>query len=442
MKHSGIRLVVGVLILLVVVTALAGTVVWIKISALKNQLAENLGNALGAKVEVSSLALDLWKGEVHAAGIVLTNQRPDAPWDSGEISQATVRFHLRDLIAKTTPLSVDVGSWSVVLHPHNANEVPGEASGASTPMASLEAPSSHRVQVTQLTAHEGEAEIDLAPDRKVLIHGVAFDSGNNDGGSVWTTHLRATSIDAGSLALGASSVEIRGDSDKITFSTLRMECAQGAITGDGDVALGGLHETHVNLKAVDVPVSMLVSVEWQMKLSGLASGNVAYEGNDQGAQAQGQLSLAGGKFNILPFLGKMTSFLGMPDLSGIEVDKATADFAWKDRALHLTNIDIRKTDVTRITGQVDVSASNQVDGHLQLGLPSSILSRWPQLQATIFPAGTDDYGWADVHLTGTPDHLQEDLSSRVLAAGIQSGGSLLNQGAQKASDLLKSFMGP
>jgi hypothetical protein len=47
-----------------------------------------------------------------------------------------------------------------------------------------------------------------------------------------------------------------------------------------------------------------------------------------------------------------------------------------------------------------------------------------------------------VHLTGTPDHLQEDLSSRVLAVGVQNGSDLLKEGGQKAMDLWKSFMGP
>jgi len=440
MKHSGIRLAAGVLVLLLVVAVAGGVFVWIKVAALKSQLAESLGGALGAKVEVSSLSLDLWKGEVHAAGITLTNQRPDAPWDRGEISQATVRFHLRDLIARVMPLSVDVASWSVVLHARGAAETPGASVPESTP-APAENPSSHRVQVTQLTAHEGDVEIDLAPGRQVLVHGVTFDSGSN-GGEFWTTHLQAASLSAGSLQLDASSVEMRSEPGRITFSNLRMQCAQGMITGEGEAALGGTHETRVSLKAVDVPVTMLVSVAWQMKLSGLAAGTVAYQGNDQNAEAHGQLALTGGKFNILPFLGKMTALVGLPDITGVEVDKATTDFAWQNGVLHLTNIDIRKNNVTRIAGQVDVDAGNQVDGHLKLGLPVTAFSQWVPLQTTVFPDTHDDYDWADVHLTGTPDHLQEDLTSRVVAQGVQSGGDMLNQGTQKAMDLLKSFMGP
>ena len=51
--------------------------------------------------------------------------------------------------------------------------------------------------------------------------------------------------------------------------------------------------------------------------------------------AQGDVSLDHAKFNVLPWLGKVTLMVGLPDLSGVEVDKATSDFMWKDGALHL-----------------------------------------------------------------------------------------------------------
>jgi hypothetical protein len=125
----------------------------------------------------------------------------------------------------------------------------------------------------------------------------------------------------------------------------------------------------------------------------------------------------------------------------VEVDKATTDFEWKDGTLHLTNLDVRKNDVARIAGAVDIDAQDQVDGKLKLGLPSIVTAKWPQLQEKVFPVQLEDYNWADVHLTGTPDHLQEDLTPRLLTAGLGQGTDLLNQATQKATDLFNSFMG-
>ena len=282
--------------------------------------------------------------------------------------------------------------------------------------------------------------MDFSDDRKVNMHGIDFDS-SDDGGGVWTTQLEAASIQAGTLAVGASSVLIRGDADKLTFSELRMQCPPGAITGEGEVATSGGHDAQLTLKAVDVPVTMLVAIDWQTELSGLATVDLKYLGNDQGGNAQGSVSISHGKFNVLPWVGKVTMLVGLPDISGVEVDKATTDFAWKDGVLHLTNIDVRKNDVTRIAGGVDVDAQGNVDGKLKLGLPSMVTAKWPQLQASVFPVQFQDYNWADVHLTGTPSHLQEDLTPRLVGAGLNQGGDLLKQATEKASDLLNSVLG-
>lgn len=437
MNRSAVRVVLGILAVLVLIAGAGSAFIWWKIAGLKEQLVRDLEKALGAQVQVASIDFDLWKGELHAAGISLVNERTSAPWEKGDISQATVRFQLHDVFASNLPVSVEVSSWNVVLHsPLRTAETPP----ATDPVDATSAPAKGRIQVTQLTAQEGSVEMDFSDDRKVIFHGVSFEAANN-GAGVWTTHLQAASIVAGALETGASSVEIRGEQDKITFSNLRMQCDPGIITGEGEVTLDGKHDAWIDLKATDVPVTMLVAVAWKMALSGLASGDLHYEGNDQGGSAKGQLAVNHGKFNVLPWLGKVTSLVGLQDISNVEVDKATSDFEWKDRTLHLTNLDVRKNDVTRITGEVDLDANGQVDGKLKLGLPSTVTAKWPQLQEKIFSVQREDYNWADVHLTGTPDHLQEDLTPRLLTVGMGQGSDLLNQGVQKATDLFNKVLG-
>jgi len=438
MSRSFVRVILGILLVLILLGGAGGAFVWWKIAGLKEMLLSDLGKALGASIQATSIDLDIWKGELRAAGITLVNEKPSAPWDKGDISQVTVRFHLSDIFSPKMPVSVEVSSWNVVLHsPLRTAETPPTDS-ISQPDAEA-APSSGRIEVTQISAQEGTAEIDFSDDRKVSVHGISFDASNN-GANVWTTQLQASSIDAGSLEAGASSVQILGEQGKITFSDLHMQCGQGIVTGDGDVALEGNHEADINLKAVDLPVTMLVSVDWQMKLSGLASGDLRFEGNDQGGSAKGQMAVNQGKFNVLPWLGKVTSMVGLEDISDVEVDKATTDFEWKDHSLELTNLDVRKNDVVRVGGTIGVDAQGQVDGRLKLGLPSVATSKWPLLQDKVFPVQLEDYNWADVHLTGTPDHLTEDLTPRLLAAGLNQGTNLLNQATQKATDLINNFM--
>jgi hypothetical protein len=441
MSRPAVRILLGVLLVVILLLAASGALVWWKISHLKEQMVKNLGAAIGADVQISSIQLDPWKGEFRAVGISLVNQRPSAPWDKGDISQATVHFHLSDLFSPKLPVTVEVSSWNLTLHGSPVVAPTGTPSSSQAMEDTSSASSAPGwIQVTALSAQEGTVEVDFAQDKKMMARGVAFESSDN-GGGVWNTQLRAVSITAGTLQAGPSSVLIRGETGKVAFSELRMQCDQGGITGDGELTLDGNHDAKIDLKAADVPVTMLVALKWQLKLSGLASGSLIYQGNDQGGDAKGNLAVTHGKFNVLPWLGKVTTLVGLEDISGVELDKATSDFEWKNGTFHLTNIDIRKNDVTRIAGSVDVDALGQIDGHIKLGFPSTVTSKWPQMQNQVFPVQLEDYNWADVHLTGTPDNLQEDLTSRLFAAGVGQGSDMINQATQKASDLLNSFLG-
>jgi hypothetical protein len=185
---------------------------------------------------------------------------------------------------------------------------------------------------------------------------------------------------------------------------------------------------------------MLVAVRWQVKLSGLVTGNATYQGDDNSADATGTMSVANGKFDLFPWLGKATMLVGLPDIAGTTVDQATTNFTWKNHLLTLQDIDVRKNDVFRISGQATVTAAGEIDGHLKLGLPASAVAKWPKLQTDVFNFTQDDFDWTDVHVTGTPDNVQEDLSNRLLAVGAAQGGQLLQQTTQKASDFLNSLL--
>jgi hypothetical protein len=434
----GLRLFFSVVVTVIVVAIVAGALLWWKLATLKENLIGDLSNKLGAQVTVQSIGFDFWKGELHAAGITLVNQRPSSPWEKGEIAQATVHYQLADIFAPSIPLEVEVSSWSMTLRSplRTAEAPPAPESAPSNPPD--HAPG--RLHVAHLIAQEGSVEFDFSDDRKITAQGVSFDAQDN-GSGIWTTQVQASSIKSDQLNADAASVQLRSESGQITMSDLRLQVGQGLITGDGTVALDAPHAAKINLTVARVPTWMLLGLAWRMKVTGDLDGTLTYQGDDTSGAATGQVSVAHGKFNVLPALGKMAQMIGLPDWSNVEVDKATSDIAWKDGALHLTNIDIRKTDVVRAAGTVDVDAQGQIDGRLQLGLPNTILAPFPQVAAAVFPVQRDDCAWTDVHLTGTADHLQEDLTPRLMAAGLHQGGDLLNQGVQNAGSLLQNLLG-
>jgi hypothetical protein len=423
---------------LVLIAAIAAFLTW-KILGLKERLVAELETALHATAQIGSLNLDLGKGELLAANITLQNQRTDAPWDTAAVDQAEIHFRFTDLFAPVLPLQIDLTGWKVSLHTTAQPYAPAPDAGTPAPAVPPAPPGPAWIRVTAVNASEGEVTLHTADNEALLVHGVAFQS-DSPGGADWTTQLTVQSIAAGTFVTEGGSVELHSDASSVTFNNLLVHCGDGQIAGSGTLDLTSPHALKANFTANAVPLTLLVAVRWQVKLSGEVSGPVSYEGDDANGSAKGHISVADGKFNLFPWLGRATMLVGLPDVGGMDVDQAEADIAWKNHIVSLTNINLRKEGVFRITGQDDIAADGTMDGHLKLGLPTAAVSKWPKLQTEVFSVTQDDYSWTDVHVTGTPEAPQEDLSSRLLAVGAEQGTDLIKQGAQKATDLFNQFL--
>ena len=243
-----VRVILGVVLALVLlVAAVAGLAFW-KLSSLKEQLRAGLAKSLDADVEVASLDIDPWKSELHAAGIKLTNQRSSSPWEKGDIAQATVHYRFADLLSSPLKVQVELTTWNLRLHsPLRTNEAPpstdtgGGSEGSSAPK---------RLQVTQIIAHEGTVEMDFADDRKFTINGVGFTS--TEDGDIWTTQAQVTSVQAGTLALGAGSVKIEGGPGQSSRSPKLQRAVRPGRDHTARVKIGtsGQHDTQITLKGV------------------------------------------------------------------------------------------------------------------------------------------------------------------------------------------------
>jgi hypothetical protein len=431
--------VVLIVVPLVILAAIGGFIAW-KILGLKQRMVADLESALHATAQIGSLNLDLGKGELLAAGITLQNQRPEAPWDTASIDQVAIHFHFADLFSSTMPLQVTVTGWKATLHtsaPGAAEPDSSAPSDSSTAIPAEAGPSWARVN--GIDASDGEVTIRLNANDSVAIHGVNFHS-DTPTGTTWTTQLSVTSIADGTLVTDAGSVQLHSDNQQATFSDLAIRCGDGQITGGGTYDLNAPHALKGNFTATNVPLTMLVNTRWQVKVSGNVSGDLAYQGDDAAATATGKISVGGGKFNLFPWLGKATVLVGLPDVGDTEVDQATADYSWKNHVLSLQNIDVRKQNIFRIGGKADIAADSTIDGHLKLGLPTTAVSKWPKLQTEVFSVPQDDFSWTDVHVTGTPDQLQEDLSPRLLSVGAEQGVDALQATKQKATDLINELL--
>ena len=367
-----------------------------------------------------------------------------APWDTAEIDQATGYFHLTDVLGPTLPLRVSVSGWKMSLHTTvAAGLAPTGDTGAGAapmPMAAPGFPATDRIRVNAISGTGGEVTVRVSGSDAISLHGVMFDAGTH-GGSQWTTDLQTTSIVAGTMQTGAGSVHLQSDEDKISFDNLTVHCGDGQIAGSGEVMLDGNHAIHGNFTASSVPLTTLVGARWQMKLSGLVSGTLAYQSDDSSATASGKMSVAGGQFNILPWLGKVTALVGPARHHRCRSRSGNRRFLLAEP--HPSPAKHRCAQEGRLARRRSggrVAGRRTVDGHLKVGLPSTVTARWPKLQTDIFSLAQDDYNWTDVHLTGTPDNLQEDLTPRLLALGASQGGDLIKSTSQNALNLINNLL--
>lgn len=421
---------------MLLVCGLIGGFAWYKITTLKQKVMAGLEQAIQAKIEVAGFKISFGDQELQITGIDLVNQDATAPWSKGHINQAAAHFKFSDLFSSNIPIEIEVADWNLVLCIPLSG---APASDGFSKSGSNSTPDSfrHGVWVKRITASHGEVEIDFAESRKTLLHDVNFEANNKTGD--WTTNLKAESIVMGNLQTGPSSVYVQSEEKTISITNLSIQCTPGSIKGEGTISLGNDWTTSLKLHLDQVPVAMLVATQWQVKLSGLVSGDLTYQGNGQTDSAHGHIQIAQGKVNLLPFLGQLTALVNLPDIGNVELDQLESDVDWEDHDLRLIGINLQKKDTMRITGNAEVAADGQVDGKLKLGFPSTIFANFPAF-SPMFPDASDGYNWTNLHVTGTADHLQEDLSPRLAAAGIQQGKGFIDQASKEATKFINGLL--
>ena len=129
---------------------------------------------------------------------------------------------------------------------------------------------------------------------------------------------------------------------------------------------------------------------------------------------RGSLRVEGGRLRGLQFLGQLASIARKDSHADLELNKCEAELFWGKGAGELKQIEIAAKGKFRIEGSVSLH-DQSLGGQLRLGLAPAYLEWLPKAEE-VFTRNQDGYLWTTVHLSGTLDAPQQDLSPRVLAA--------------------------
>lgn len=216
----------------------------------------------------------------------------------------------------------------------------------------------------------------------------------------------------------------------------------GFIKAEGTAGTREDKSVDFKLKFGKLPVREWLPATWHDHVSGLAAGNVHWSGKNpklETSQVQGSLRIEEGRVRHLPFLEKLGSITGKKSIEQLELSECSADVDWKSPQVEIKNIAVEDKGKFRIEGALTVRQKS-LGGAIRLGLAREYLEWLPHAEE-VFPNEKAGYLWTTVHLSGTIDKPEQDLSPRIIDALKESPGAFLGLIFRQFGDWLKAALG-
>ncbi len=203
--------------------------------------------------------------------------------------------------------------------------------------------------------------------------------------------------------------------------TLRLEAVElhpksapeALVAGTGKVGLSPSEPTDLSWQVRALPTQTVLPSPWKERVVGEIRGFgkvLAKEGKPY--EAQGDLFLDPGSLHDIPFLLALDAVLRARTLRDLPLNRAQCHVEGKGDWMRISNIDIQSGDTMTMSGWVEIEGK-RVSGVLRVGLRSDLARLIPQVNAGLFQLGAAGYFWTTVRLSGTTDHVQEDLTPRI-----------------------------
>lgn len=189
---------------------------------------------------------------------------------------------------------------------------------------------------------------------------------------------------------------------------------QGLLTCSGEFhpALG---ELSLEGDLQDVKCSEWLNETWAQRLSGDTSIQFQARMANSGPEAAGTLEIRNAVLTALPILDTLAAYADTRRFRTLMLNDARCRWRWKQKELHLSQLELGSEGLARLEGQVSIVNRN-LSGTLRLGLLPGTLSHLPGAETQVFQSGERNLLWTTVTLSGTVDDPREDLSERLLLA--------------------------
>jgi hypothetical protein len=215
-----------------------------------------------------------------------------------------------------------------------------------------------------------------------------------------------------------------------------------SIHAKGHAGLGQDKSIDVKGTFKSVPIRQWLPAEWKGRFDGSAFGDLHYTGKDsklESSSGEGSLRIRNGRIDDLPFLEKLAELSHKKTFERLDLNECSLGFAWRYPEIEIKDIAIEEKEKFRIEGEISIKR-RVLRGTIRLGLSREYLE-WLPNPEEVFSRRSSGYLWTDVHLSGTIDEPEQDLSQRIVELFKESPGAYLGLLFRQFGDWLKKTLG-
>jgi hypothetical protein len=189
---------------------------------------------------------------------------------------------------------------------------------------------------------------------------------------------------------------------------------QVSITGEA-----GLQQDHgiqVAADFVSLNAAPWLPAKLRPNVQGKFSGHLDYKSTGTGLEtstASGHLTLADGALHDLKAFRTYIAATKSPDPGDLKLDVCQTDVKLETGAISLENLMVESKGIFRLSGTIKMAKDKTLSGELKLGVTEPYLRWLPTAESAIFTRADGPYRLTTIHISGTSEKPQQDLSPRI-----------------------------
>jgi hypothetical protein len=175
-----------------------------------------------------------------------------------------------------------------------------------------------------------------------------------------------------------------------------------------------------------LPIDDWLPGGWREHVAGAATGKVLWRGENyhlESSRGEASLHLDGARIYRLPFLESVVKLTGEKELEQLKLNVCSMEMEWRYPKIDIKHATLEEEKKFRAEGEVTINRK-ALSGTIRLGVARGLLDWLPKAEE-VFPQERGGYLWTTVHLSGTIDDPQQDLSPRIVEAIKGSPTALL-----------------